>query len=104
MAEDGDTGPISELFSAATIPGHVLDATIASVGPIPPGTTVEFEFQIDKSDLGSIDLYFSYASMVVPSVSRILSCLPFGRWLTACAEKMSSNHISMNTSHRTMRL
>lgn len=68
LAEDGATGSISELFAAATIPGHVLDATIASVGPIAPGVMVEFEFEIEESDMGSDDLYFSYASMIVPSV------------------------------------
>jgi hypothetical protein len=68
LAEDGTTGPISELFAADTIPGHVLDATIASVGPIAPGVMVEFEFELEESDMGSNDLYFSYASMIVPSV------------------------------------
>jgi hypothetical protein len=69
LAEDGTTGPISELFAAGTTPGHVLDATIASVGPIAPGVMVEFEFELEESDMDSDDdLYFSYASMVVPSV------------------------------------
>jgi hypothetical protein len=68
LAEDGATEPISLLFAAGTIPGHVLDATISTMGPISPGTTVEFEFVIEESDMGNTDLYFSYASMVVPSV------------------------------------
>jgi hypothetical protein len=71
LAEDGTTGPISQLFAAGTIPGRVLDATIATVGPISPGTTVVFEFEIEANDLGSNDLYFSYASMVVPSVRNV---------------------------------
>jgi hypothetical protein len=68
LAEDVTTGPISALFAAATTRGRVLDATIESVGPIAPGVMVEFEFELEESDMDSDGLYFIYVSMVVPSV------------------------------------
>ena len=70
LAEDGVTAAISGEFMAGTA-GRIFDATIASPGPpgprpIAPGETVKFEIDLDK---GTDDLFFSYASMVVPSVS-----------------------------------
>jgi hypothetical protein len=69
LAEDGTTMPISELFGAGNVPGHVFDATISSAGPLAPGNTVEFEFELNEDEFPMGDLYFSYASMIVPSVS-----------------------------------
>jgi hypothetical protein len=69
LAEDGATMAISELFDAGNVPGHLFDATIASAGPLAPGNMVEFEFELNEDDFPMGNLYFSYASMVVPSVS-----------------------------------
>lgn len=61
IAEDGNVGPLSELF-ANSAPGGVQGVT--GGGPIAPGQTVTQIFTI--ADDGSNN-YFSYASMVLPS-------------------------------------
>ncbi|MEM7384248.1 MAG: spondin domain-containing protein [Verrucomicrobiota bacterium] len=64
LAEDGNTGPLSEMFSHSDEEG--MQATIASNGAIPPlapGEKVSHAFQVDSDD----QRYFSYASMVIPS-------------------------------------
>jgi len=58
IAEDGNTGPISNLFASA---GRV-QGTIG--GLIAPGDTVDQVFRINPNDANR---YFSYASMVLPS-------------------------------------
>jgi hypothetical protein len=65
LAEDGNTGPISDLFLATT-PG--VDATIVSdtgIPPIAPGETATMTFVLDGRDVAN--RYFSYASMIIPS-------------------------------------
>lgn len=75
LAEDGTTGDISALFDAGNTAGNVFDATIANPppfpGPIAPGATVELEFTLTADDIDE-NLYFSYASMIVPSVRWIV--------------------------------
>jgi len=65
IAEDGNTGPISDLF-LATSPG--LDATIISdtgIPPIAPGETATMTFMLDGRE--AANRFFSYVSMVIPS-------------------------------------
>ncbi|MGB0715385.1 MAG: spondin domain-containing protein [Phycisphaerae bacterium] len=61
LAEDGSTAPISQLFMDSGF--GTAQATLDGVGPIAPGETAEFTFDIDASG----PLYFSYASMIIPS-------------------------------------
>ncbi|MFK7888797.1 MAG: spondin domain-containing protein [Gammaproteobacteria bacterium] len=61
IAEDGNVGPLSDLF-AASAAGGVQGVTGAA--PIAPGQTVSQIFNV--ADDGSNN-YFSYASMVLPS-------------------------------------
>ena len=71
LAEDGATAMISGEFNDGSA-GRIFDATIASPGPpgprpIAPGETVTLDIDLDE---GTEDLFFTYASMVVPSVSE----------------------------------
>lgn len=59
LAEDGNTGPISDAFA-----GSGIDDTLVGAGEIGPGETVSTVFDIDAS---TANRYFSYASMVLPS-------------------------------------
>ena len=67
LAEDGNTGPISELFKNNNIPG--IDATIIEPGgflgaPVfDPGSSATLKITVDETS----GRYFSYASMVIPS-------------------------------------
>lgn len=61
LAEDGNTGPISQLFMDSGV--GTAQATLNAIGPIGPGSSVEHTFDIDPTG----ELYFSYASMVIPS-------------------------------------
>lgn len=61
ISEDGNTGPLSDMFGMST-PGGVQGVT--GMAPIAPGQTVVQTFTI--ADDGSNN-YFSYASMVLPS-------------------------------------
>ena len=64
LAEDGSTSAISEAFAAAVSDG--VQATLASnvgIPPLAPGEVVSHAFNIDSND----QLYFSYASMIIPS-------------------------------------
>ena len=68
LAENGNTGPISKAFANSGAGG--VDATLASVvgdGDAPVYSPGESNtFMLDIGD-GSVNRYFSYASMVVPS-------------------------------------
>lgn len=71
LAETGNTGPISNAFiaSAAGIAGGAQSTVtaVAFVGDAPvfsPGESVTFSLDVGDS---SVNRYFSYASMVVPS-------------------------------------
>lgn len=64
LAEDGNTGPLSDDF--AIVDPNGVQGTIASNGPIPPlapGQTVSRLFEVDPSN----NRYFSYVSMLIPS-------------------------------------
>ena len=63
LAEDGNTGPISQAFSASNAGSE--QATLSSGGPIAPGTKASGIFTLD----GDLDIsrYFSYGAMIVPS-------------------------------------
>ena len=61
LAEDGNTGPITDLFAAS---GNGMDATTPG-GPFGPTEQRSFTFVLDDEDVA--DTYFSYASMVIPS-------------------------------------
>lgn len=66
LAEDGNTGPLSEDFEMSG--SGSAQSTIRSDGGIPPlapGETATMTFILDETDSSSH--YFSYASMVIPS-------------------------------------
>jgi len=64
LAEDGNTGPLSETFAAISHGG--VDGTIAGPnGPIAPGDVATASFVVDSAS--SANRYFSYASMLLPS-------------------------------------
>jgi len=66
LAEDGDTGPISAAFAAAT-GGVGVDGTLTgSVGHPTLGPGESGSLTLDPGD-SSINRYFSYASMIIPS-------------------------------------
>ncbi|NET72080.1 MAG: PEP-CTERM sorting domain-containing protein [Sphaerospermopsis sp. SIO1G2] len=70
LAEDGNTAPISNLFSSSgsgQVQGTLLGPGIAPGSPpvIPPGTTASQTFKIDGNLASS--RYFSYGAMIVPS-------------------------------------
>ncbi len=60
LAEDGNTGPISEDFAALS---EGIDGVFGGV--LPPGGSGLLTFLLDSTDLAN--RYFSYASMVIPS-------------------------------------
>ena len=64
LAEDGNTGPLSETFAAISNGG--VDGTIAGPnGPIAPGEIATASFVVDSAS--GANRYFSYGSMVLPS-------------------------------------
>lgn len=68
IAEDGNNGPISDTFSART--GGAPQASLAGpAGPLAPGDRASMTFNVDPT----IDRYFSYASMVIPSNDAFLA-------------------------------
>ena len=62
LAEDGATGPLTEAFAAA-LPTAPQTTLVGPSGPLAPGDTVSFTMNVDPT----VDRYFSYASMVIPS-------------------------------------
>lgn len=62
LAEDGATGPISVEFSALQ-PASPQATLLGTAGPLVPGQASSTTLQVDPS----VDRYFSYASMVIPS-------------------------------------
>jgi hypothetical protein len=62
VAEDGDTGPITTAFTASG--AGAAQGTLGG-GPIAPGQTVSFLFNLDG--LAANSRFFSYVSMVIPS-------------------------------------
>lgn len=64
LAEDGNTAPLSDAFSASSARGQ--QTTIAGPnGPIFSGDTASYTFIVDPTARSS--RFFSYASMVIPS-------------------------------------
>ncbi|MGK0190316.1 MAG: hypothetical protein ACI9R3_006139 [Verrucomicrobiales bacterium] len=62
IAEDGNPGPISELFFSSRAGS---DGVLNAIGPVAPGATVRKTFTVDANS--ALSRYFSYASMVIPS-------------------------------------
>ena len=63
IAEDGNTAVLAgEFFSSAS---GTIEGTLAGIGPIAPGASTTQRFTIDSNS--SLNQYFSYASMVIPS-------------------------------------
>ncbi|MEM1142163.1 MAG: spondin domain-containing protein [Pseudomonadota bacterium] len=62
LAEDGATGPITEAFEDL-LPGAPQATMFGPTGPFAPGDRSAITLQVEPS----IDRYFSYASMVIPS-------------------------------------
>ena len=62
LAEDGATGPITEAF-ATLVPGAPQATMFGPAGPLAPGDRSTITLQVDPS----IDRYFSYASMLIPT-------------------------------------
>jgi len=62
LAEDGTTGAITDAFDAL-IPGAPQATMFGPAGPLAPGDSSSVTLQVDPS----IDRYFSYASMLIPS-------------------------------------
>ncbi len=64
LAEDGNTGPLSDAFAASG--AGATDATLPGPnGPIAPNDTLMHTFTLDAAD--PMDRYMSFASMVIPS-------------------------------------
>lgn len=61
LAEDGNTGPISDVFSAIGA-GQTQGALFGPGGPIAPGESATASFTIEDGSR-----YFSYGAMVIPS-------------------------------------
>ena len=79
LAEDGDTSELSDLFDAGN--GGNIDDKTTSGGNISPGDDRKVCFEIDYDDFDQ-DLYFSFASQVLPSVRSESVCVCFrGRYL-----------------------
>lgn len=64
LAEDGNTGPLSETF-AGLVPGGVDGTIPGPSGALGPGESTRASFIVDSLDPNQ--RYFSYASMVIPS-------------------------------------
>ena len=62
LAEDGNNGPITATFDARN-PGQPQANVTAPGGPFQPGSRAAITFQVNPS----VDRYFSYGSMVIPS-------------------------------------
>ena len=62
IAEDGNTGPLSDDFDIQ-VPNGAQATLFGPNGPIFPGDSASARFELDPSD----HRYFSYASMVIPS-------------------------------------
>ncbi len=63
LAEDGNNGPITATFDALTGGAPQVSGLPGPAGPLAPGDRAGVTFQVDPS----IDRYFSYASMIIPS-------------------------------------
>ncbi|NJN20514.1 MAG: PEP-CTERM sorting domain-containing protein [Leptolyngbya sp. RL_3_1] len=65
IAEDGNIAPLNTLFAGST--GGVAQGSVfgPTIPPITPGETGTADFRIDLDPSSS--LYFSYASMILPS-------------------------------------
>lgn len=68
LAEDGNNSPISELFLATN--GTVGDGTVGG-SPICPGETQTLKMQLQL--LPNTNLYFSFATMILPSNDAFLA-------------------------------
>ncbi len=62
LAEDGNNGPITETFEERNF-GQPQANVTAPGGPFQPGSRAAITFQVSPS----LDRYFSYGSMVIPS-------------------------------------
>lgn len=63
LAEDGNTGPISETFSLLTEGAPQVPGVASPTGPLSPGDKVSVTVNLDPLN----NRYFSYASMIIPS-------------------------------------
>ncbi len=62
LAEDGNTGPLTDLFAVDAASG--VQATVAgAAGPLMAGETVRYVTELDPA----VHRYFSYSSMIIPS-------------------------------------
>ncbi len=69
IAEDGNPGVLAEEFLASG--AGTLEGTLNGIGPIAPGASTSKRFTIDANS--SLDQYFSYATMVIPSNDAYLA-------------------------------
>ena len=63
LAEDGNNGPISATFASLLPNAPQVTALTGPVGPLAPGSFATVTLNVDPT----VDRYFSYASMVIPS-------------------------------------
>ncbi|MEM1402748.1 MAG: spondin domain-containing protein [Pseudomonadota bacterium] len=63
LAEDGNNGPLSETFRSLLPDAPEVTALAGPGGPLAPGDSASIAFYVDPS----LDRYFSYASMIIPS-------------------------------------
>jgi hypothetical protein len=68
LVEDGNNAPVVAAFAATT--GGVVDGMVGNM-PLCPAGTATATFNIDVPD--GTDLYFSYASMILPSNDAFLA-------------------------------
>ena len=64
LAEDGNTGPITEVFRTL-VPNGVQATIVGPNGPLAPGDITQRVFLLDSISGGH--RFFSYASMIIPS-------------------------------------
>jgi len=63
LAEDGNNGPITTTFEARLPNAPQVQGLPGPAGPLAPGDSASITFNVDPS----VDRYFSYASMIIPS-------------------------------------
>ena len=63
MAEDGNNGPLADAFALQLPNAPQLQGVAGPAGPLGPGDRVAVTLNVDPT----VDRYFSYASMVIPS-------------------------------------
>ena len=63
LAEDGNNAPIAATFDQVTGGAPQVEAVLGPGGPLAPGDRASVTLNVDPS----VDRYFSYASMIIPS-------------------------------------